>query len=112
MHGASPRVLPVDAGDFRLRTRRVLDILNGMPEQHRYIRGVVGWIGLRQSPFLYDPAPRFAGAGNYSSLSMIRLPLAPITSFSTVPLRIPSYVRIFLPLLLTLALTSTLLTRL
>ena len=41
--------LPVDAGDFRLMTRRVLDILNSMPEQHRFIRGMVSWIGLRQT---------------------------------------------------------------
>ncbi len=108
MQRASPTVLPVDAGDFRLMTRRVLDILNGMPEQHRYIRGMVGWIGLRQSPFLYDRDPRFAGASNYSSLAMIRLALDAITSFSTVPLRIASYVGMLLGLLSILALSYTL----
>jgi polyisoprenyl-phosphate glycosyltransferase len=108
MQRASPTVLPVDAGDFRLMTRRVLDILNRMPEQHRYIRGMVGWIGLRQSPFLYDRDPRFAGASNYSSLAMIRLALDAITSFSTVPLRIASYVGMLLGLLSILALSYTL----
>src|SRR5258706_12328536 len=89
-------------------TRRVLDILNGMPEQHRYIRGMVGWIGLRQSPFLYDRDPRFAGASNYSSLAMIRLGLDAITSFSTGPLRLPSYVGMLLRLISIPALSHTL----
>jgi len=75
MQRASPTVLPVDAGDSPPDDPPVLDILNGMPEQDRYIRGMVGWIGLRQSPFLYDRDPRFAGASNYSSLAMIRLAL-------------------------------------
>src|SRR5258708_9077985 len=77
MQRASPTVLPVDAGDFRLMTRRVLDILNGMPEQHRYIRGMVGWIGLRPSPFLYDPDPRVARPGTHPPLSLLRPPLHP-----------------------------------
>src|SRR5258706_314171 len=108
MQRASPTVLPVDAGDFRLMTRRVLDILNGMPEQHRYIRGMVGWIGLRQSPFLYDRDPRVARASYYSPLAMISLALDAITSFSTVPLRIASYVGMLLGLLSILALSYTL----
>jgi len=108
MQRASPTPLPVDAGDFRLMTRRVLDILNGMPEQHRYIRGMVGWIGLRQSPFLYDRDPRFAGASNYSPLAMIRLALDAVTSFSTVPLRIASYLGILLGFLSIFALSYTL----
>src|SRR5690242_12197275 len=45
--------IPVDSGDFRLMSRRALDVLNAMPEQHRFIRGMVSWIGMRQVPLLY-----------------------------------------------------------
>ena len=53
--------IPLDAGDFRLVTRRVLDILLAMPERHRFIRGMVAWIGGRQVPIAYDRQPRAAG---------------------------------------------------
>ena len=59
--------MPVDAGDFRLMTRRVLDILNSMPEQHRFIRGMVSWIGLRQVPLAYDRAARHSGEQQLSA---------------------------------------------
>ena len=83
--------LPVDAGDFRLMTRRVLDILNDMPEQHRFIRGMVSWIGLRQVALAYDRAPRHTGASNYPLTRMIGLAFDALTSFSIVPLRIASF---------------------
>src|SRR5438045_8056749 len=54
--------IPLDAGDFRLMSRRALDALLAMPEQARFIRGLVAWIGFRQVPFAYDRAERFAGA--------------------------------------------------
>ena len=53
--------IPLDTGDFRLMNRRSLDILNSMPEQHRFIRGMIGWIGLRQVPLRYERHKRFAG---------------------------------------------------
>jgi dolichol-phosphate mannosyltransferase len=84
--------LPVDAGDFRLMTRRVLDILNSMPEQHRFIRGMVSWIGLRQMPLTYDRAPRHSGESNYPLARMIRLAFDGLTSFSIIPLQLASYV--------------------
>jgi len=83
--------IPLDAGDFRLITRRVLDILNAMPEQHRFIRGMVSWIGLKQVPLLYDRAPRFAGESNYPFRKLVALALDGITGFSVLPLRIASY---------------------
>jgi polyisoprenyl-phosphate glycosyltransferase len=91
--------LPVDAGDFRLMTRRVLDILNGMPEQHRFIRGMVSWIGLRQVPLAYDRAPRHAGTSNYSLAKMIGLAFDALTSFSIMPLRLASYLGMVLGIL-------------
>ncbi len=82
--------IPTDAGDFRLMTRRALDVLNAMPEQHRFIRGMVSWIGLRQVPLLYDREARFAGATSYPLLKMVRFAIDAITGFSMVPLRIAS----------------------
>jgi polyisoprenyl-phosphate glycosyltransferase len=100
--------LPVDAGDFRLMTRRVLDILNGMPEQHRFIRGMVSWIGLRQVPLAYDRAPRQSGRSNYSLAKMMGLAFDALTSFSIMPLRLASYLGLILGLLSLLMVSYTL----
>jgi polyisoprenyl-phosphate glycosyltransferase len=100
--------LPVDAGDFRLMTRRVLDILNGMPEQHRFIRGMVSWIGLRQVPLVYDRAPRGSGASNYSLAKMMGLAFDALTSFSIMPLRLASYLGLILGFLSLLMVAYTL----
>lgn len=86
--------IPLDAGDFRLMSRRALDILNAMPEQFRFIRGMVSWIGLKQVPLLYDRAARFAGETGYPLSRMIRFACDAITGFSIMPLRIASYLGI------------------
>ncbi len=78
--------IPLDAGDFRLLTRRVLDILLAMPERHRFVRGMVAWIGGRQVPILYDRKPRAAGESKYPPAKMIRFAADAITAFSVVPL--------------------------
>ena len=82
--------LPVDAGDFRLMNQRTVAVLNNMPEQHRFIRGMVAWIGLRQVPLLYDRDPRRAGETHYPLHRMIRLAFDAITGFSVMPLRLAS----------------------
>ena len=82
--------IPMDAGDFRLMSRRALDALNAMPEHHRFIRGMVSWVGFRQVPFLYDRDARFVGVTGYPLSKMIRFALDAITSFSIVPLRLAS----------------------
>ena len=84
--------IPLDTGDFRLMSRRALDILNSMPENFRFIRGMVSWIGLRQEPLPYDRASRFAGETKYPLSKMLRFALDGITAFSTKPLRIASYI--------------------
>jgi polyisoprenyl-phosphate glycosyltransferase len=84
--------IPVDAGDFRLMRREVVDVLNAMPEHHRFIRGMVFWIGYNQVPLPYDRAPRPYGQTGYSVGRMIRLALDAITGFSTAPLRFATYV--------------------
>jgi len=79
--------IPPDTGDFRLMSRRIVDRLNAMPEHDRFIRGMVAWLGGRQTEFLYDRDPRFAGETNYTLAKMVRLAVAGVTSFSTLPLR-------------------------
>jgi dolichol-phosphate mannosyltransferase len=83
--------IPLDTGDFRLMTRRAADVLNTMPEQFRFIRGMTSWMGFTQMPLAYDRDPRFAGETGYSLGKMIRFALDAITGFSIVPLRIASY---------------------
>jgi polyisoprenyl-phosphate glycosyltransferase len=78
--------IPLDAGDFRLLTRRVLKILLAMPERHRFVRGMVAWIGGRQVPILYDRRARAAGESKYPLAKMIRFAADAITAFSVVPL--------------------------
>ncbi len=78
--------IPLDAGDFRLVTRRVLDLLLAMPERHRFIRGMVAWIGGRQVAIPYDRKPRAAGESKYPLGKMIRFAADAITAFSVVPL--------------------------
>ncbi len=83
--------IPADTGDFRLMSRRALDVLNDMPEQFRFIRGMVSWIGLRQVPIEYDRAPRLAGETGYSLGRMLTFALDAITGFSVVPLRLATW---------------------
>ena len=82
--------MPVDAGDFRLMSHRVIEQLRQMPEQQRYIRGMVSWLGFKQVPIEYDRQGRFAGSTKYSLKKMIPFALDGFTSFSIVPLRIAS----------------------
>jgi polyisoprenyl-phosphate glycosyltransferase len=83
--------IPLDTGDFRLISRRALDILNSMPERLRFIRGMVSWIGLKQVPLRYVRNARFAGETKYPLHKMISFALDAITAFSIVPLRIASH---------------------
>jgi polyisoprenyl-phosphate glycosyltransferase len=84
--------IPLDTGDFRLISRRVLDIINAMPERHRFIRGMVSWTGLKQVPLVYDRDARFAGETGYPLRKLVALALDGMTGFSIVPLRFASYV--------------------
>jgi glycosyltransferase involved in cell wall biosynthesis len=83
--------IPVDAGDFRLISRRALDVLLSMREQARFIRGMVAWIGFRQVPFLYDRQKRLAGDTKYPFGKMLRFALDALTGFSSAPLKLASH---------------------
>lgn len=99
--------LPVDTGDFRLMNRRTVEVLNSMPEQQRFIRGMIAWIGLRQVPFAYDRAPRAAGQTTYPFVKMLAFAVDAVTSFSVVPLRIASWCGVFVGILGLLGLIYT-----
>jgi len=83
--------IPVDSGDFRLMTRRVVDIFLSMPEQHRYTRGLVSWIGGSQVAISYARDPRFAGETKYPLSKMARFAIDALTSFSIKPLRLATW---------------------
>ena len=83
--------IPQDAGDFRLISRRALDALLSLPEQHRFVRGMVAWLGYRQYALPYHRHARFAGISKYPMKKMFRLALDAITGFSVKPLRIAIY---------------------
>jgi dolichol-phosphate mannosyltransferase len=79
--------IPVDTGDFRIISRKVVTALRQMPEQNKFIRGQISWIGYRQTCLEYDRAERTGGASGYTYRKMIRLALDGITGFSDAPLK-------------------------
>ena len=78
--------VPVDAGDFRLMDRNVVDALKKMREKHRYIRGMTTWVGFRQCAVEYDRAARLSGETKYPVWKSAKLAIDAITSFSARPL--------------------------
>ena len=93
---ATDTQIPVDTGDFRLISRRALDVFLSMPEQARFIRGMVAWLGFRQVPLPYDRDERFAGTTNYPFRKMLRFALDALTSFSSTPLKLASHAGLLL----------------
>jgi glycosyltransferase involved in cell wall biosynthesis len=83
--------IPVDTGDFRLMSRRVVEALNRSPERHRFLRGMVSWVGYNQIGIEYDRDERHSGITKYPLPKMLRFAIDGITSFSDVPLRFASY---------------------
>ena len=83
--------IPVDTGDFRLMSRRVVEALKRSPERHRFLRGMVSWVGYNQIGIEYDRDERHSGLTKYPLPKMLRFAIDGITSFSDVPLRFASY---------------------
>jgi dolichol-phosphate mannosyltransferase len=83
--------IPVDTGDFRLMSRRVVDALRQTRERHRFIRGLVSWVGFNQTGVEYDRDARFSGETKYPFSKMLRFAVDGITAFSEIPLRFASY---------------------
>jgi glycosyltransferase involved in cell wall biosynthesis len=80
--------IPVDAGDFRLMDRRVVDALKSLPERNRFMKGLYAWVGFRTEIIDYQPGERQAGQSSFSLRSRVRLALTGVTAFSTLPLRL------------------------
>ncbi|HDM78496.1 MAG TPA: glycosyltransferase [Deltaproteobacteria bacterium] len=86
----SPVEIPLDAGDFRLLDRKVVDVLKRMRERSRFVRGMVSWIGFRQGKIEYVREKRIAGETKYPLRKMISFAIDGILSFSNLPLRLSS----------------------
>lgn len=83
--------IAVDAGDFRLLSRRAMDTFNQLRERSRFVRGMVSWIGYPQAPVHYTRAPRWAGASQYSLQRLVKFALDGIVAFSDAPLRMATW---------------------
>ncbi|MDZ7957119.1 MAG: glycosyltransferase family 2 protein [Aulosira sp. DedQUE10] len=83
--------IPTDSGDFCLLDRKVVDVLNSMPERNRYIRGLRAWVGFNQIAIKFDRDPRFAGDVKYTFRKSLALAINGLVSFSKVPLRLSTY---------------------
>ncbi len=83
--------MPLDAGDFRLISRSVVDSLCRMRERHRMLRAMVTWVGFRRVGVPYERAGRFAGSTKYPLRKMLRFALDGLASFSTLPLRLATW---------------------
>ena len=84
--------IPPDTGDFRLMSRPVLDALRQLRERQRFMKGLFTWVGFKQVSLPYERAPRLAGGSKFNYWRLWNLALEGITSFSTVPLRLATYV--------------------
>ena len=80
--------IPRDTGDFRLVDRKVVDVMNSMPEHNKFLRGLWGWIGFKQVPYEYERKERVAGKTKYPLKKMLKLASDGIIGFSTKPLKI------------------------
>ena len=83
--------IPLDTGDFRLMDHRVVAAIRQMPERNRFLRGMVSWVGFKQTGVYYERQPRFAGETKFSVRKMTRFALDAITSFSYFPLQLATY---------------------
>jgi polyisoprenyl-phosphate glycosyltransferase len=86
-----PIEVPLDAGDFRLMSRRVVVTMRELRETHRFVRGLVAWVGFKQTAVVYDRAARAAGETKYPLRKMIAFAFDGIMSFSVLPLRMATY---------------------
>jgi glycosyltransferase involved in cell wall biosynthesis len=84
--------IPEDTGDFRLLSRRAVEALNTLSEQHRFMKGLFAWIGYKQKAVYYDRDPRFAGKTKWNYWKLWNFAIEGITSFTTAPLKFATYI--------------------
>lgn len=87
----TPVEIPEDTGDFRIMSRRAVDQLNKLRERHRFMKGLFSWIGFPQAAIVYDRDQRHAGQTKWNYWKLWNFAIEGITSFSTKPLKISSY---------------------
>lgn len=80
--------IPKDTGDFRLVDRKVIDVINRLPEHNKFLRGLFSWVGFRQKSYMYERQERYAGKTKYPFKKMWKLASDGIISFSTKPLKV------------------------
>ena len=88
LNGLSDVDIPKDTGDFRLADRKVINVINSLPEHNKFLRGLFSWVGFKQVPLEYERKERFAGKTKYPLKKMLKLASDGITSFSTKPLKL------------------------
>lgn len=104
--------IPLDTGDFRLMSRNVVEALRAMPERDRFVRGMVSWVGFKQTALPYKRAERFAGESKYPLRKMVRFATDGILSFSTTPLQMSAAIGMFCALLAVFGIVYALIVRL
>lgn len=95
LDGLSDINIPQDTGDFRLADRKVIDVINNLPEHNKFLRGLFSWVGYKQIPIEYERQSRFAGKTKYPLKKMMKLAIDGIISFSNKPLKILGVIGIF-----------------
>lgn len=95
MDRMSKTPVPRDTGDFRLMSRRAVDALKQLRERHRFMKGLFAWVGFKQTGLVYHRDPRAAGTTKFNYWKLWNFALEGITSFSTVPLRVATYIGLF-----------------
>ena len=95
LNGLSDIEIPKDTGDFRMADKKVVDVINSLPEHNKFLRGLFSWVGFKQVPFEYERKERFAGKTKYPLKKMIKLAIDGIISFSSKPLKLIGGIGIF-----------------
>ena len=95
LRGLTDVDVPADTGDFCLMDRKIVDLLNSMPERNRYVRGLRAWLGFRQTAIRFERPRRFAGETKYPFRRMVGLAVDGILSLSKAPLRLAMYFGFF-----------------
>lgn len=95
LDGVSDVKIPQDTGDFRLADKKVVNVINDLPEHNKFLRGLFSWVGYKQIPLEYERKERFAGKTKYPLKKMFKLAIDGIISFSNKPLKILGVIGIF-----------------
>ena len=88
LNGLSDVEIPKDTGDFRLVDRKVVDVVNNLPEHNKFLRGLFSWVGFEQYAYEYERKERFAGETKYPLKKMLKLASDGIINFSSKPLKL------------------------